>query len=415
MSVPTSLPERLCFAEVGDTMKEVILCKYGEIILKGANKATFESMLLREVKRRARAIGRYNVRYMQSTVYVEPLDSDAEESISDMYEQIRHVFGFAGICLAAACEKDIDVIVSTAVEYLQDKIPYGAAMRAEARRSDKSFSLTSPEIAARVGGALSDARPDLRIDLDRPDVTVRIEVRDSAAYIHAGQESGAGGIPVGSAGRGLLLLSGGIDSPVAGYMMMKRGMTVDAVHFESFPYTSELAREKVMRLAGELAEYSGKVTVHVISLTRIQENIRDCCKEDYFTLILRRFMMRLATMCAKENDCSVLVTGESLGQVASQTLPALCATDSEAGVPVFRPCIGMDKDEIVRTARMIGTYDTSIEPYEDCCTVFTPKHPKTRPEIAKIEAEEAKLDREALIRDAFDSRWRRVINQFEQV
>lgn len=394
-------------------MKEVILCKYGEIILKGANKATFESMLLREVKRRAKAIGNYNVRYMQSTVYIEPLDEDAEDAISDMYDQIKHVFGFAGICLAASCEKDMDTIVDTAVEYLRDKIPYGAALRAEARRSDKSFPLSSPEIAAHVGGAISEARPDLKIDLSHPDVTVRIEVRDRAAYIHAGQESGAGGIPIGSAGRGLLLLSGGIDSPVAGYMMMKRGMTVDAVHFESFPYTSELAREKVMRLAGELTEYSGKITVHVISLTRIQEEIRDKCREDYFTLILRRFMMRLATMCAEENDCSVLVTGESLGQVASQTLPALCATDDQAGVPVFRPCIGLDKDEIVKIARNIGTFETSIEPYEDCCTVFTPKHPKTRPEIDKIVAEEAKLDREALIREAFESRYRRVINQFD--
>ena len=394
-------------------MKEVILCKYGEIILKGANKSTFESMLLKEVKRRAKAIGNYSVRYMQSTVYVEPLDEEAEDLIGDMYEQIRHVFGFAGICRAATCEKDMAVIIETATEYLRDTLPYGKTFRAEARRSDKKFPLASPQIAAEVGGALLEVRPDLKVDLKNPDVTIRIEVRDKAAYIHAGQESGAGGIPAGCAGRGLLLLSGGIDSPVAGYMMMKRGMTLDSLHFESFPYTSELAREKVMTLAHELTEYSGKMRVHVISLTKIQEEIRDKCNEDYFTLILRRFMMRLASMCAEENYCPVIVTGESLGQVASQTLQALCATEAEASVPVFRPCIGLDKDQIVKTARAIGTFETSILPYEDCCTVFTPKHPKTRPDIEKIKAEEAKLDREELIREAWESRYTVIKNQFE--
>ena len=350
---------------------------------------------------------------MQSTVYVEPLDEDAEDSIDEMFEQIRHVFGFAGVCRAAACEKDMDTIISRTVEYLRDKLPYGAVIRAEAKRSDKSFPLSSPEIAAEVGGALLEARPDLKVDLKNPDVTIRIEIRDREAYIHAGQEKGAGGIPAGSAGRGLLLLSGGIDSPVAGYMMMKRGLAIDALHFESFPYTSELAREKVLTLAKELTEYCGRICVHVISLTKIQEEIRDKCDEDYFTLILRRFMMRLATMCAEENGCLSIVTGESLGQVASQTLPAIVATEAEAGVPVFRPCIGLDKDEIVVTARQIGTFDTSILPYEDCCTVFTPRHPKTRPEIEKIRAEEEKLDREALIKEAWESRYRVVRYQFE--
>ena len=394
-------------------MKEVILCKYGEIILKGANKSTFESILLKEVKRRAKAIGNYSVRYMQSTVYVEPLDAEAEEQIGDMYDQIKHVFGFAGICRAAVCEKDMETIKKTAVEYLRDSVPMGVTFRGEARRSDKSFPCDSPAIAAEVGGALLEARPDLKVDLKNPAVTVRIEVRDKAAYIHAGQDSGAGGIPIGCAGRGLLLLSGGIDSPVAGYMMMKRGMTLDALHFESYPYTSELARDKVMSLARELVEYSGKIRVHVISLTKIQEQIRDNCNEDYFTLILRRFMMRLASRCAEENYCSVLVTGESLGQVASQTLQALCATEAVASVPVFRPCIGLDKDEIVRISRAIGTFETSILPYEDCCTVFTPRHPKTRPEIAKIEAEEAKLDYDALLEEAFESRYTVTQNQFE--
>lgn len=396
-------------------MREVILCKYGEIILKGANKSTFENILLKEVKRRAKAVGNYSVRYMQSTVYVEPMDEEAEELIGEMYDQIRHVFGFAGICRAAVCEKDMDVIKNTAVEYLRDTLPVGVSFRAEARRSDKRFPLGSPAIAAEVGGALLDVRPDLKVDLKNPAVTIRIEVRDKAAYIHAGQESGAGGIPIGCAGRGLLLLSGGIDSPVAGYMMMKRGMTLDALHFESYPYTSDLAREKVMTLAHELTEYSGKMRVHVISLTKIQEEIRDNCNEDYFTLILRRFMMRLASRCAVDNYCSVVVTGESLGQVASQTLQALCATESVATVPVFRPCIGLDKDEIVKISRAIGTFETSILPYEDCCTVFTPKHPKTRPEIEKIEAEEAKLNYDALLEEAYESRYTVTQNQFEEL
>lgn len=394
-------------------MKEVILCKYGEIILKGANKSTFESILLKEVRRRAKAFGSYSVRCMQSTVYVEPLDTDAEEALGDMYESLKHVFGFAGICRAAVCEKDIEVIKRTAAKHLRDSLPRNVAFRAEARRSDKRFPLTSPQIAAEVGGALLEVRDDLRVDLDSPDVTVRIEVRDRAAYIHAGQESGAGGIPVGCAGRGLLLLSGGIDSPVAGHMMMKRGLALDALHFESYPYTGELAREKVMTLAHELTEYCGRMRVHVISLTKIQEAIRDNCNEDYFTLILRRFMMRLASMCATENDCSVLVTGESLGQVASQTLQAMAATENAASLPVFRPCIGLDKDEIVRISRAIGTFETSILPYEDCCTVFTPRHPKTRPELEKIVAEEAKLDCEALIKEAWDTRYAVTKHQFE--
>ncbi len=395
-------------------MKEIILCKYGEIILKGANKATFENLLLKEVRRRAAAIGNYSVRYMQSTVYVEPMDEDAELSIEDMYDQIKRVFGFAGICKAAACEKNMKEICKTTADYVSSSLPYGCSFRAEAKRSDKSFPLSSPEIAAEAGGAILRVRPDVKVDLKRPDVTVRIEVRDKAAYVHAGQDKGAGGIPLGSAGRGLLLLSGGIDSPVAGYMMMKRGLLLDALHFESFPYTSEPAREKVMTLAKELTEYCGRMKVHVISLTRIQEEIRDKCDEDYFTLLLRRFMMKLASRCAEENECSALVTGESLGQVASQTLQALCATETAATVPIFRPCIGLDKDEIVQISRKIGTFDTSILPYEDCCTVFTPKHPKTRPELEKILAEEAKLDFEALIEDAWNSRYAVTKYQFER-
>ena len=395
-------------------MREVILCKYGEIILKGANKAQFESKLLKEVRRRASRYGNYSVRYMQSTVYVEPLDEEADFSVRELYGTIKHVFGFAAVCLAAACEKDIDAICKTAAEYLPEKLAGASSFRAEAKRSDKRFPLTSPEIAAEVGGAILDVLPSLKVDLDHPDVTVRVEVRDKYAYIHAGQEAGAGGIPVGTGGRGLLLLSGGIDSPVAGYMMMKRGLFVDAVYFESIPYTSELARDKVLTLAKLLTEYCGMIRVHVISLTDIQEKIRDTCEESYFTILLRRFMMRLACRVAAENEADVLITGESLGQVASQTLKAMCATEDASSLPIFRPCLGLDKDEIVRISRAIGTYDTSILPYEDCCTVFTPRHPKTRPELDRVIAEERKLDVTSLEDEAFAARFHVDVRQYER-
>ena len=382
--------------------------------MKGANKASFESKLLKEVRRRASYIGNFTVRYMQSTVYIEPNDDDAESAIGEMYEQVKRVFGFAGICRAAVCEKNIEEICKTAREYIPQKIAGAHTFRAEAKRSDKNFPFSSPEIAAEVGGAVLEAVPSLKVDLKNPDVTVRIEIRDKAAYIHAGQENGAGGIPIGTGGRGLLLLSGGIDSPVAGYMMMKRGLIIDALHFESFPYTSEMARDKVIELARELTEYSGRIRVHVISLTHIQEAIRDGCDEDYFTLLLRRFMMRLATRCAEEISCPVIITGESLGQVASQTLKAMCVTEDACGVPVFRPCIGLDKEEIVRIARSIGTFDTSILPYEDCCTVFTPRHPRTQPELEKLLKEEAKLDIASLEEEAWNSRYSVVVKQFEE-
>lgn len=392
-------------------MKEVILCKYGEIILKGTNKKTFEAQLLREVKRRAALVGNYTVRYNQSTVYVEPADEGAEESLDVMYEQLGKVFGFAGICRAAVCEKTLESILDTAREYLPEKLAGIKTFKCTAKRSDKSFPLSSPELSGEVGAAILEAVPGIEVNLGEPEIIVKIEVRETNAYIHAGQERGAGGMPLGSAGRGMLLLSGGIDSPVAGYMMMKRGMTVDCVHFESFPYTSEAAREKVLTLAAKLTEYCGKIKVHVISLTHIQELMRDNCEEDYFTLLLRRFMMRLASKCAAENDCEVLVTGESLGQVASQTMKAMCVTENAADRPVFRPCIGMDKEEIIKISREIRTFDTSILPFDDCCTVFTPKHPRTQPELEKVLREEVKLDVDALVEEAWQTRNTVVLHQ----
>lgn len=392
-------------------MKEVILCKYGEIILKGTNKKTFEAQLLREVKRRAALVGKYTVRYNQSTVYVEPEDEVAEEALDVMYDQIGKVFGFAGICRAAVCEKTLESILDTAREYLPEKLAGIKTFKCTAKRSDKTFPLSSPELSGEVGAVILESVPGIEVNLGDPEIVVKIEVRETNAYIHAGQERGAGGMPLGSAGRGMLLLSGGIDSPVAGYMMMKRGMTVDCVHFESFPYTSEAAREKVLTLAAKLTEYCGKIKVHVISLTHIQELMRDNCEEDYFTLLLRRFMMRLASKCAEENNCEVLVTGESLGQVASQTMKAMCVTENAADRPVFRPCIGMDKEEIIKISREIKTFDTSILPFDDCCTVFTPKHPRTQPELEKVVREEVKLDVDALVEEAWQTRNTVVLNQ----
>ena len=383
-------------------MKEVILCKYGEIILKGANKSQFESLLLREVRRRAAHVGKFDVSYAQSTVCIAPL-TDMED-MEEMFRQAKHVFGFVGITRAAVAEKTVEDICRVAAEYLPPYLAGAKKLRVEAKRSDKKFPLKSPELAGEVGGAILSVMPHLRVDLTHPDVTVRVEVRDQYAYIHAGQEKGAGGIPLGSGGRGLLLLSGGIDSPVAGYMMARRGLALDALYFESIPYTSELAREKVFTLAKLMTEYCGNIRMHVISLTKIQEAIRDNCDEDYFTLLLRRFMMRLSCRMAEQCGAPALITGESLGQVASQTMAAICVTENASDRPILRPCIGMDKEEIVRTAREIGTFETSILPYEDCCTVFTPRHPKTQPVLEKVLEQEAKLDYDALLEEAWLTR-----------
>ena len=383
-------------------MKEVILCKYGEIILKGANKAQFESILLKDVRRRAARVGNFSVSYAQSTVCIEPMGED--EDIEEMYRQAKHVFGFVGVTRAAVAEKTVEDILRVAAEYLPERLAGYKSFRVEAKRSDKRFPLKSPELSAEVGGAVLSVMPRLKVDLTTPEITVRVEVRDRAAYIHAGQERGAGGIPVGCGGHGLLLLSGGIDSPVAGYRMARRGLALDALYFESIPYTSEMAREKVFTLAKIMSEYCGKIRMHVISLTHIQEEMRDKCDEDYFTLLLRRFMMKLACRMADQCGATALVTGESLGQVASQTLAAIRVTEDAADRPILRPLIGMDKEEIVVTAREIGTFETSILPYEDCCTVFTPRHPRTQPVLEKVLEQEAKLDVDALIEEAWQTR-----------
>ena len=382
-------------------MKEILLCKYGEIVLKGANRRQFEDMLAKEMRYRAACFGKFTVKYAQSTLYIEPQDDAAD--LDGMFEAACRVFGVAGVVRAAVAEKNMDSILAIAKSYLPAFLQGKRTFKVEAKRSDKAFPLSSPEISRETGGAVLSACPYLRVDVHHPDVTVRVEVRETAAYVHAGQFKGAGGLPVGSAGKGLLLLSGGIDSPVAGFMMAKRGVRLESLYFESIPYTSEQAREKVLELAARVARWSGSMQVNVISLTALQETLVKTCDEEYFTLLLRRFMIRLANKVAVERGCESLITGESLGQVASQTMQALHVTNMLSQYPVFRPCIGMDKEEIVQIARHIDTFETSILPFEDCCTVFTPRHPKTKPTPAQLEEQESRLDVDALVDEAFAS------------
>lgn len=382
-------------------MKEVLLCKYGELILKGANRSYFENLLLKELKTRLKRAGNFDVYSAQSTIYVEPADEFCD--LDAALEYAGKVFGIVSIARACVVPKELGAICAAAKEYLPQFLTGVRTFKADARRSDKTFPMKSPELAGEIGGAVLEVMPKLKVDLINPEVTVRVEIRERGAYIHAGQIKGAGGMPLGSGGRGLLLLSGGIDSPVAGYMMAKRGITLEALHFESFPYTSERAREKVLELAKILCEYSTHIKVHVISLTKIQEELRRACEEEYFTLLLRRYMMTLAERAARKYKCGAIITGESLAQVASQTLRAIAVTDNAVNMPVFRPCIGLDKEEIVSIARKIGTFETSILPYEDCCTVFTPRHPRTRPELEKVLEEENKLDFKALCDEAFET------------
>lgn len=381
-------------------MKEIILCKYGEITLKGANRSHFEHLLKNELARRTAQFGKFKIYYIQSTAYIEPLEETCD--ITGAYEAAKNTFGVSAVSRAIELPKDMNAILEAAGTVFMPYLSGVRTFKVESKRSDKKFPFTSPEISAEVGAAILEASGGaLRVDVHAPQVCVRVEIRDFATYICAGQERAVGGMPIGSNGKGLLLLSGGIDSPVAGFMMAKRGVRIDAMHFESFPYTSERARQKVLDLAAKLAGYAGEIRVHIISVTHIQEVLRDNCDEDYFTLLLRRFMMRLAERTANKFSCDALITGESIGQVASQTMKALLVTDSVVNMPVFRPVIGMDKEDIVKISRKIDTFETSILPYEDCCTVFTPAHPRTQPEIYKVENEEARVDVVALEEEAF--------------
>jgi len=386
-------------------MKEILLCKYGEIVLKGANKKYFEDMLCRQLRIKARKYGDFEIYRAQSTIYIEPIYTEGrpDPDLDGMLQSALKVFGIVAIARAAVCEKNMNSIAQTVREYIPPFLKGKRTFKVVAKRSDKSFPLDSMEIATEIGGVVLSCCQPIRVDVRNPEIEVKVEIREFGAYIHAGQFKGAGGMPVGSNGRGLLLLSGGIDSPVAGYMIAKRGVTVEALHFESFPYTSELARDKVLRLAKIVCAYTGgEMKVHVVSLTHVQEELVKNCEEDYFTLLLRRFMMSIADRVAEKYNCGALITGESLGQVASQTMEAIGVTDPMSSRPVFRPCIGMDKEEIITISRKIGSFDTSIEPYEDCCTVFTPRHPRTRPELKKVLVQEEKVDFAALCDEAIE-------------
>ena len=382
-------------------MKEIFLCKCGEIVLKGANHSFFENALIKELKFRLKTFGSVKVSHAQSTVYVEPSEG---VDLDGVFDALTRVFGIVTIERAAVAEKDMDAIKATIKEYIPAFMSDKRTFKVEAKRADKRFPLKSPQIAAESGGAVLSACPFLRVNVKNPDVIVRVEVRENAAYISAGSFKGAGGMPVGTNGKGLLLLSGGIDSPVAGYMMAKRGVKIDAVHFESSPYTSERAKEKVLELARLVTKYSGSMLVHVVSLTKVQEELAKNCDEEYFTLLLRRYMMAIAEKIAEKNDCLALITGESVGQVASQTMQAIAVTNETVSMPVFRPCIGMDKEEIVQISRKIDTFETSIQPYEDCCTVFTPRHPKTKPELSRVLEQERKLDFDTLVAEAVETK-----------
>jgi len=379
-------------------MKEVLLLKLGEIALKGLNRKTFEDVLIKNIKRRLQGAGVFSVPSRQSTIYVEPMDQEADMDLAE--ERCAKVFGVVSYTRAGEAEKSLSSIQEKAAEYLRNELEEAGSFKVEAKRSDKKFPHKSPEIARETGAYLMERFPHLRVDVHHPDVTVWVEVREAAAFVHADARPGAGGIPVGSGGRGLVLISGGLDSPVAAWSMAKRGLALTAVHFASPPYTSELAHDKVVRLLQKVSEYAGRIKLVTVELTRLQEAIRDQCPEELSTVILRRYMLRAAQQVAQDEGCLCLITGESLGQVASQTLQAIACTDAVAQMPVFRPLIGTDKAEIVKTARKIDTFDTSIEPYEDCCTIFTPKHPRTKPSLEMVERGEAAIDGEALLEEA---------------
>lgn len=360
-------------------MKEVILIKNGELALKGLNRHTFEDILIKNMKYRLKSICRFNFTCAQSTIVAEPEDENAD--FDEIVGKLKKVFGIAAFSRAAAAEKDFQTILRVTESYLSEELMCASTFKVEAKRSDKHFPLNSPEICREAGGYILNKFPHLTVDVHNPDITVTIEIRDKYAYIHGRQIKGAGGMPSGSSGNACLLISGGIDSPVAGYMMAKRGLELTAVHFASPPYTSERAEQKVHSLLRKVAEYSGKIRLFVVPFTEIQEHIKDNCPEDIFTVIMRRMMMRVAQEIAGREKSGALITGESVGQVASQTMQAIACTDAICKIPVFRPLIGMDKDEVIEISRKIDTFDISILPYEDCCTVFTPKHPKTRPTL----------------------------------
>ena len=395
-------------------MREIILVKYGEMALKGANRCTFEDALLRNIRYRLKHIGKFSYAKAQSTIYITP-EADTDEACGELLAaampRLKKVFGIAALCRALTCEKAFSDISARAIPYLQDALTAAKSFKVEAKRADKAFPMKSPQICAELGGILLEAYPHLTVDVNTPDVTVTVEIRDANAYVHAAKEKGAGGLPVGTAGNALLLLSGGIDSPVAAYMMAKRGLRISACHFASPPYTSERALMKVETLCEKLTPWCGSIAFYCVPFTEIQELLEKKCPEEYFTILMRRLMMEIAQRIAERDSCGAIITGESLGQVASQTLSALACTDAVAQMPVLRPLIGMDKTEIVEIARKIDTFETSILPYEDCCTVFTPRHPKLRPHLDEVAAIQAEVDFAPLVEQAIAGTTKKIFAQ----
>ena len=381
-------------------MNEMILLKLGEMVLKGLNRRSFEDKLQANIYRRLNNLGQFRVYTRQSTTYVEPMTDTCD--MDGAWEALTRVFGVVGLSRARACEKDKDAILAAAREYLDDKLSAARTFKVETKRADKTFPMTSIQLSQYVGSELDELYPDLKVDVHHPELTVHIEVRDYAAFVHADPEPGAGGLPVGINGRAVSLLSGGIDSPVASWMIAKRGVALEMVHFFSYPYTSNEAKEKVIDLARLLTPWCGRLTVHVVPFTAIQEELRRSVPQELFTLVMRRFMMRISEKVAQRCGARALVTGECLGQVASQTMEAMAVTGAVVDLPILRPVVGMDKEDIVKIARKIGTFETSILPYEDCCTVFTPRHPRLRPTLEELEAAEQGLDIAGMVQAAVD-------------
>ena len=384
---------------VGD---EIFLLKMGEMVLKGLNRRTFEERLMGNARRRLQKYGKFRIYSRQSITYIEPKEPGCD--MEGAFDTLSRLFGVVGLSRAKACEKTPEAILETAKTYLREDLLAARTFKVESKRSDKTFPLTSIQLSQYVGGELNEAFPHIQADMHHPELTVHVEVRDFAAYVHGDPAPGAGGLPVGVGGKAVSLLSGGIDSPVASWMMAKRGVALEMVHFFSYPYTSPEAKDKVLTLAQLLTPWCGRLTVHVVPFTKIQEQLRLHCPEALFTLLMRRFMMRISERVAQRVGAHGLITGESLGQVASQTMDALAVSGDVTDLPVLRPVIGMDKEEIVRIARHIGTFETSILPYEDCCTVFTPRHPKTRPHVEEVREMEQALDVEGLVRRAMEGR-----------
>ena len=382
-------------------MYNILIVKYGEIGVKGKNRYIFEKKLIKNVKNILKPIGKFNVYKEYGRIYVDLDGYDYEEVV----EEVKKVFGIVGVCPAVRAEKDYNLLKELALKMLEEKIEQGyKSFKVDSRRGDKDFKLTSQEMSLDIGGYLvSQVKDKIAVDVRNPEVKIHCELRQNHVMVYSDTIPGYGGLPLGTNGRAMSLLSGGIDSPVASWMVAKRGMELECIHFHSYPFTSEKSQEKVRDLAQILAKYCGRVRLHKVNMLEIQKSIGLNCKDEEMTIISRRFMMRIAERVAESRHCDALVTGESIGQVASQTIQGLTCTNASVKMPVFRPLIAMDKTEIIEVAQKIGTFETSILPEEDCCTVFSPKKPVTKPKLDRIEKSENKLDVEKLIQDAIDN------------